>query len=288
MQLSDFADRFERSVLPLKKRSTRATVRSHLNLLLPRLGHLELDQFTYPTVQAFITQLSQEKAPKTVRTIWGTLHNILRRAEREGLVLSVPQPDLPEPDYQDERCFEVAELRALIAASPVPAFDALLAETGARLGEALALVAADLSASNLTLRIDETLFRGEAGTPKTRSGFRTISISPWLCELLLPLAEDGRPLFRTRNGTPWCSNKAGEHIHEVCEAAGVPREPGDGAHAYRRGNITAMVSVLGISEKVASYRVGHKPKSLTLGLYCRPVPGFDKSCANQLAELLKP
>jgi integrase len=277
--LSDYTAEFQDTVLPLKKPSTQGTFASHFRTFLAVLGDLELEELTTPVVQRFITDMAKKHKPGYVRAVWGTLINVLNRAERNGLLDRLPRVDLPKLNFSqdDTCCFSVDEMRRMIAVSPVPAFDALMAETGMRPGEALALTEHDISGVSVTVSKTRSE-RGEIGPPKTRAGFRTLSISPHLAYLL----KSGFPFLKP-NGSPWCHKYVAKHIRRVCVMAGVKEGT---AYGYRRGNATMMTSVLEIHPKVYTYRFGHKPGELILGLYARPVPGFDRDCANKLAKLL--
>ena len=278
MTLLDYTNEFEQTVLPLKKANTQVTFASHFRTFLPALGDLELRELTTPVVQRFITDLAKTRKPRTVHNIWDTLLNILRRAERNDLIDRLPRVDLPKVEgSEDSCCFSVEEMQRLITASEVPAFDALMAETGMRPGEALALTEQDIHHDSLT--INKNIAQdGSIGPPKTRAGVRTLSISPWLRRLL----QAGFPFLKD-DGSPWCRKRAGDHIRRTCVRAGVQEGT---AYGYRRGNATALISVLEVPEKIVAYRLGHKPLGLTLGLYARPVAGFDRDAANRLAKLL--
>jgi integrase len=284
--LRDFAAHFDRSVLPLKKESSSVTMRSHLNTILPALGEVELAGLTYPVLQDFVTSLSGKLEPKSVKNVWSTLSNLLHRAEREGLVTRVPRPDLPKLSYQEQEWLTLEQMRTLIAAASEPAFFALLSETGVRLGEALALTPDDLDLENLTLSINKGVFRGISGSPKSRSSNRVLSVSRWLAAILSRqnlLHSPDTTTFQTRKGTPWSANKAVETIHRTCEQVGIKHV---GAHAFRRGNATTLASGLGVHTKIVAYRLGHASKDITLGVYVKPLPGFDREAADRLGEAL--
>jgi integrase len=288
MKLSDYTAQFCETVLPLKKRTSARTMRSHLTHILPALGATELTDLSYPAVQTFITALSQRLAPATVGSVWRTLSNILNRAEQEQLIVRVPHPDLPEKSYEDQRWLQLDEMKALIAAAnpPYDLFFAVLAETGLRISEARAIMSDDIDFKNLTLNVHQQV--GDCGkftTLKTRNAYRRISLSRRLASLLSASHRlgAGQLLFATRVETPWSSIKALGAIRKTCQAVGIPPA---GAHAFRRGISTIMGSILEVHPKIMAYRLGHGLQDITLGLYTRPVIGFDRECAERLGELL--
>ena len=64
-----------------------STLRVHL---VPAFGDLKLKQITPLAVRAFVTRLSEERSPKTVRNAHALLSNVLRDAVLEGLLLTNP------------------------------------------------------------------------------------------------------------------------------------------------------------------------------------------------------
>jgi integrase len=59
-----------------------------------------------------------------------------------------------------------------------------------------------------------------------------------------------------------------------------------GFHAWRRGAATAWVSQLGMPEKIAAYRLGHRCPGLTLGTYAQTFEGIDKGWELKIEKLL--
>ena len=63
-------------------------------------------------------------------------------------------------------------------------FRSVLAETGARIGEVLALRPQDVDVARGTLSIHQSVYAGSPQDPKTPGSIRSLSISPWLVDQL--------------------------------------------------------------------------------------------------------
>jgi integrase len=149
-------------------------------------------------------------------------------------------------------------MRALIGHSPHPlnGLLALLAETGIRIGEALALDTNSIRGGLLT--VDKNLYRGKPGPPKTDTSYRSLSLSGHLAESLAMLSErQGAILFRNSNDHYlWPGDVAGVMRDKVALSAQLEWR---GFHAFRRGNVSLMRQ-LGVSPTIRLYREGHSPK----------------------------
>lgn len=295
MTFSDYSTQFEQTVLPLHKPATVVTVRSHLKLLRSRIGDLPVDALPYARLQSLFTSLSGAMMPKTVRNIWGSLHLVLNQARREGLISAVPEIKLPKNRRHEQERLTVDQMRAIITAAPEPenVFYRLLAETGMRVGEALALTPADLDLEKQTLTVSKSVFNGQLQEPKTDSAVRTMSLSTKLCSRLsscscfvnTPDSVNNGFVFRTRTGRPWWPGDVLKTLRNHSILANVKPM---GFHAWRRGAITALAD-LGMPEPILAYRVGHRLPGLTMGLYYQPDPEDlkDREWVEKFAEALK-
>jgi integrase len=283
---SEYSVRWEQTILPLSKPATIATVRSHLSKLTCAFGDLPID-LPYRTVQEYFTLQSKTLAPKTVRNIFSSLHLVLSSAMREGLIAKVPQITLPKAGKRELGWLSVDDMKRIIAGSrPTHTpFYALLAETGLRIGEALGLQKWDINGPNGTLVVRRSVYNGRPQAPKTSSAFRTLTISPTLCNLLqsIETPEEGF-LFHTSSGKPWWPDKAAAgDLGQLFKDLKINPV---GFHGFRRGNATLLCSVLGCPEKIAAYRLGHAAQGLTLGLYAQSFSGMDREWVPKIEKAL--
>ena len=262
-------------------------MRSHLKRLNAALGDQPIDM-KYPVVQSFFTDQASTNAPKTVRNLFSTYHTVMAAALREGLIEKIHAVVLPKSTRTEQEWLSVEDMKRIMIGSQSThrVLYATLAETGLRIGEALGLKIGDFDAVNKTLTIRRSLYGGKVQTPKTAASYRTITLSPYLVDLLESVAT-GSPedfLFRSSSGAPlWPEKILVSSLHPLL--ADLKLKPA-GFHSLRRGNATLMCSVLGVPEKIAAYRLGHRAPGLTLGLYAQNFSGIDKDWAPKIGEAL--
>jgi len=287
MTFSEYANQWTRTVLPLSKPATVATMKSHLKTLNAGLGDQPLD-VAYPVVQAVFTDLALKHAPKTVRNIHSTYHNIMSAAVREGVITKVPKVALPKAARSEQDWLDLDAMKRIIRDSRPThrTLYALLSETGLRIGEALGLQVQDVSGEAGTLEIKRSLYNGKVQTPKTEAAYRTLTLSTYLTDMLKDILS-GKPedfIFKSGAGTPlWPDKILLRDLHPLLKD--LKLDP-VGLHAFRRGNATLLCSVLGCPEKIAAHRLGHRAPGLTLGLYAQNFRGIDKEWAPKIGAAL--
>jgi len=287
MTFSEYANQWTRTVLPLSKPATVATMKSHLKTLNAGLGDQPID-VAYPVVQAVFTDLALKHAPKTVRNIHSTYHNIMSAAVREGVITKLPKVALPKAARSEQDWLDLDAMKRIIRDSRPThrTLYALLSETGLRIGEALGLQVQDVSGEAGTLEIKRSLYNGKVQTPKTEAAYRTLTLSTYLTDMLKDILS-GKPedfIFKSGAGTPlWPDKILLRDLHPLLKD--LKLDP-VGLHAFRRGNATLLCSVLGCPEKIAAHRLGHRAPGLTLGLYAQNFRGIDKEWAPKIGAAL--
>lgn len=127
---------------------------------------------------------------------------------------------------------------------------ALLAGTGLRAGEALALKPTDFSPDFRVLRVTRSIWHGREQSPKTPAAVREIDIAEPLAALLKVYAEGKAGyLFATKSGRP-------------LEQRNVNRAAGVGLHAFRRFR-TETLRRARVPEDLIGLWLGHAPRSVT-------------------------
>ncbi len=126
----------------------------------------------------------------------------------------------------------------------------LLAGSGLRIGEALALKATDFSPDFRVLNVTRSIWHGREQDPKTPAAVREVDIAEPLAVLMRVYAE-GRSgyLFATKSGRP----VAQRNVH---------RSVGIGLHAFRRFR-TETLRRARVPEDLIGLWLGHAPKSVT-------------------------
>ena len=182
------------------ERSTIDAYEQHLRLHInPRIGHLKLTELTLPLIADFEDRLRRSVSSAMTRKVMGTLRSMLGNAQVRGLVARNVARDMPrhrsygrdqEPLRVGQDIPSIEEVRAIIDASygrwrPLLIVDCF---TGLRGSELRGLRWIDLE---LTLPVGKLHVRqrlddwGNAGPPKSKSGYRTIPLSKFVVNTLL-------------------------------------------------------------------------------------------------------
>jgi integrase len=278
----EFSDRYKSTILPLKKKATQHTFKSHIKSLNEAFGGCPLADIDHKTIQAVFSNFAKTLEPASVRNLHGTYRLLLSQAKREGIVEEFPKPVLPRAKRVQQDWLRLDQMRDIIRAADTKhkAFVALLAEVGPRVGEAFGLRVEDLTGQ--TLYIQRSIFMKDAQDPKTDNAFRRLYVSEQLVELLRGRADSGY-FFKTRNGGPWWQTYTRVYTDSLLRSLNI--EP-VGFHAWRRGNATALASQFAVPTKIIGDRLGHSHKDLTLGCYAQTIEGSDKPYIDAYAKEL--
>jgi integrase len=195
------------------------TVRRHEELarihVKPALGKTKLSKLDPLQVQSFYrSKLDEGLSAATVVKVHSTLSKALKQAVRWRLIpLNVCESVTPPRVARTEIApLDVRQMKALLRTAEVTdlhALRVLLATTGLRIGEALALRWGDLDLEARTLRVNRTVFRNEVSQPKTKSSRRTIKLS-------------GLAMVRRSRFAFWPVRHGMDPIHAGCTRATFP------------------------------------------------------------------
>jgi integrase len=187
----------------------------------------------------------------------------------------------------------------------------LRTETGARVGELIALRASDVDLENLYVEISKAIWGGTEDDPKTEAGKRSICISAHLGAALKEYLADRTEgyLFQNSAGSPWdASNILVRKVNRLLDDLEIPkidpkllakiigkdrtieqatrskkRAASLGQHSFRHTNATAMDS-LGIPQSIRKQRLGHSGSTVTEN-YTHTFTQDERVAAEKLGEL---
>jgi integrase len=220
-------------------------------------------------------------APGSVRNLLAPVRALLATAHEDGLIRGNPASGLRivqradgEQDESTAKALTEDELRSLLAEVPDEwrLFFNVLAHTGLRIGEAVALTWADIDFGKRRLHVRRRLYRGRFDSPKSRYGRRAVPLTEGLGQALWRLrgtAPDEAPVFTTRDGTYLdASNVAARVLKPAAKRAGVPWA---GFHTFRHTCAT-MLFRHGLNAKQAQMWLGHHSPAFTLATYVHLLP----------------
>jgi integrase len=289
MKLNEQAPRFIHQIASRKRGPARkATLLSFQNrldsVILPRLGEMDLKDIDNGTVRTFVADISQELAPTTVTATLSLLKAVIASAvdqngnrtfNRTWNHEFIDAPLITKMGLNAPIIGRESLLEAISGANSTDrALYSLLAGTGLRIGEALALGTGHESGHGVrinvwnpdkaVIRIQSTVLQnGEIQPmPKTEAGIREVDLHPDL-NLFMKHASLGHGLLFQSDGKPLVYSTVLRRMHKL----GIT----EAFHAFRRFRVTHLENK-NVPHPLVRYWIGHGARDVTDG-YNRT--GFD-------------
>ena len=237
-------------------------------------------------------------AQSTKRTAYAVLKLALDTAVRDRLIAENPLSEIRRPRKAATvvPVMSAAEVEALLDAAKGTHFEALIvfvANTGCRIGEALALRWSDVDLDNSTATIRRSSINST--TTKTAAGVRTCAAAAGSCGRTqgsaLPTAgrpaEDGAGMagpprldLHHRQRDPVDAHNARRNLRSVLKAAGLPQDRP--WHTMRHSLATRLLN-RGVAMPVVAAILGHASIRTTVDIYGHAEPAIN---AEALAEVM--
>jgi integrase len=294
--LNTFAQEWEQHVGSTLKPSTLRAVRSHLRThLLKNMGEMSLTSFTARNVQALVTSLATaELSRKSIENVLTSLHSLLSTAKKWGYVPAVFERSaisLPRAgEKKESRSLEAEDVRRIIAASeePYSTLYAVLACTGIRAGEALALKVTDIDFAHRLIKIRRTLDHATRLTqaPKSKASSADLPIPVLFAERLkLFLAHSWREnadgwLFCNSKGKPMQRDKVVYKLQKTLRDLGIEKA---GLHAFRHMVASELLDA-GASPSVAQRQMRHSDSRTTIETYSHIIGDAHRRAVDTLVD----
>ena len=281
--------------------------------VLPRIGDEPVTAIQRGQLQRMVDELAVERSPEHARKALVAMRVLMRLADRDGLIDNDPcrgvrAPADPEP-MRAARVLEPHEITAIIDAADQDDLRlgrslggpllALLAFTGLRLGEALALPwgpeGVDLENRCLHVLRAVDRVRGLDGRfpfipPKTRSSRRTVPIGADLTRRLVAhrarsrTPQDGELVF-TELGQPLIPNSQPRRAFQrAVRDAGI-HEPFPKLHDLRHAYASALLAA-GLTVHAVAQLLGHSSPQLVMARYGHAYRTEVLSAADRLDALM--
>ncbi len=291
------------SIKPRTMESYRATLRRYV---LPVFGSVKVRQLQKGRVKLFLSgQLRVGFAKNTTRIMHATLRAMLNAAVDDGVILANPADrlgrqlrlTLSKATRQEQiKAFNRHQLDAFLTVTSTqeprwyPVF-LLLARSGLRLGEALALQWEDVHFAERELRVERAIFNGVLSTPKSGHG-RTVDMSKQLTETLrrLQATQKSEKLRRglpelspwvlaSTAGTPLDHANVNKAFKRLLKAAGLQLHftPHGLRHTY-----ASLLLQHGASPAYVQRQLGHASIQLTVDTYGKWLPMGNKAAVDGL------
>jgi integrase len=246
---------------------------------IPYFGRRRLTELEPRDVKAYAVSVAASGVSRnTVRNCVAALRVLLATAVDDGVLRSNPavgvrlpagaQPDEHEPERV--KALTEEELAALLAACPEQwrLLVTLLAQTGLRLGEALALTWAHVDFGRQRVLVRRQYTHGAYGPPKSRYGRRDVPVTSELAQALWERRKAARGaddalVWPGRDGAPLDGSTVYRAVQAAGKAAGVPWVH---PHALRHTCATLLFRA-GLNAKQVQVWLGHHSAAFTLSTY---------------------
>lgn len=290
-----------------RRASTKATYESLLRRhVVPTIGGVRLDRLTPSHVeQVVVSMRAAGVSASTMRMVHTALRQAIDVAVRDGLVRRnvVRAVKRPAASRTEARYLTPDELHRLLATAEGDRLEALwvlLALTGMRRGEALALRWSDVDLDAGTARVERTVARigGELtfSPAKTERSRRTVPLSSPVVAALrehrrrqleermaAPGWNDVQGLvFVTRIGTPIEPHNAWRSFKALAAKAGLEDVK---IHTLRHSVASAALAA-GVPIKVVADLLGHSSTAITADVYSHVTEVLARSAADDVARVV--
>jgi integrase len=236
-----------------------STIENHDSLiknhLMPFFGKKKLREVQPSDISKFLQLKTDEDklSNNTMQNLYGLLRLMFDIAAQFDLIEKSPvRPKLHKPEVEKVKkpTFSAAQIRAILTLLPNEKerlFALLLAVTGMRIGEALALRWMDFNAAKSELSINHTLHRLKLKKPKTETSVGTIGLDPRIAALFV--AHRKRSSFQAKDdfifcrpdGRPMNPSALRNHLYKAIDGLEIERISGKfGYHIFRHSAGTLL------------------------------------------------
>jgi integrase len=294
--------------------SRRATTKelyeklSRLHIEPSPFGRLTLDRVRPSDIDALVLRLRDKGlAESTVQRIFVVLRLALDGAVRDGVIARNPASTMKQPSIERSEAhhLESAQVLALLDQAADTRYHALLrliATTGLRKGEALALRWDDIDLDDGSLHVRGTLARVGGRLivtpPKTALSRRTLPLAPAEVDLLLahrgaqaaerehagPAWSEHGFVFTTETGRPMDPRNVLRALTTAASKAGLS---GVNVHTLRHSAATAWIEA-GVNIKAVSTLLGHADIRITADVYGHVSDAVARAAMQTLSSMLRP
>ncbi len=291
--------------------STRQAYRSHLDLyLLPRLGHVKLQELRPHHIDRFFTEVAggtrKPLSSTSLHRLHATLRSALASAVKRRLISHNPAShvELPSKEHASEPVWTVEDVHRFLtyaANDRLAALYRVAVVAGLRRGELVGLRWIDVDLGGGAIRVAQQVVQLgtqlHVGPPKTRSGERLIAVDPATTALLAAHREQQHGeriawgagwhetghVFTYPDGRVLQPGYVTQKFRRDAERAGLPSIRFHGL----RHTSASLALAAGVPMKVVSDRLGHSTTTITADLYSHVLPAVARDAADAIGALFE-
>ena len=301
---------YELTVKPSTLHNTKMFFKNHI---IPELGNYYVEKITTFRCQQAVNKWFSE-LPKTYKKMYNLASNVLDYAVNNDLIIKNPMKRIIKPKMQKEKkpftnFYSKDELNEFLEACKqkenprIYLFFRILAFTGMRKGEALALKWSDIDFVNQTISINKTLSIGEhnsliIGTPKTKASYRTIQVDEktiyylkeWrkkqrkeLFKIGFNALSNDQLLFSNKNNEPLRPWLVQFWNRSVAKDTGIKYIT---VHGFRHTHASLLFEA-GTPMQDVKERLGHSDINTTMNIYTHVTKAEQKKTADNFARFME-
>jgi integrase len=248
---------------------------------VPYFRSERLSNIDAAAIRSFIAHVSPGRRPNTIRLALAPLRCLLADAAEQGVIRFNPARgvrvgslarDVDEP----VRALDDQQRTAFMATVPekYQLFTRFAFETGLRISELVELRYRDVDFAAGRVHVKRRYREGRVAKPKSRSGVRSIPLTPEMTRLLWQHrkealdASDGALVWPAAAGGHLDATSVARWCKKAADRAGVICTP----HVWRHTCVTNLLRA-GLSVKQAQVWAGHSSPTITLGIYADAMAG---------------
>lgn len=289
-------NQWQATVLPMYKASTQKNHR-HIAAkhLTPRFGDIPVSDITRQEVQSYVAHLTHVGyAPKTIDHIHDVLSAVLRTAVKWGHMQENPARGVDLPTLKTVRpkwVLTTTQATALLAELPPLAqtMAGVAMLTGLRRGELFALRWKTVNLTEAHLTVQEAVYEGAFGTPKTDAGIRRVPLSEATVALLtkwrarVKRTEPEALVFSTYSGKPISPNNVLRRwMFPACTRLKLP----NATWLTFRRTYASWSHDKGVPGKVVAKLMGHTNADVTLNVYTQVMDDSLRTAVDRVGKEL--
>ncbi|WP_442765355.1 tyrosine-type recombinase/integrase [Sulfurospirillum cavolei] len=300
--LQDFAEEFfELQKTQIRPHTLERNIMHYNNHIAPYFGKKELGNITPLEIERWQNQLLQKYKHLTVQKFRSILFSIYDKALHNDIVLKNPLEKVTAPKVQNNfkieeiNPFTEKELNQIIehANGYMKNFIKLMAATGMRPGEIIALKWSDIDFEKRTIKVERTRLRSKKGEDivdgltKTMSSNRFVDMLNATYDALMAqskLTNESEYIFLNQSNMPFYNHDIiGVNFRKILKQSGVKARP---LYNLRHTFASQMISK-GADITWVSKMLGHKDVSITLKIYTKFIQEDDETRLRKIAQMDK-
>lgn len=322
MAFQDLCNDWERYYSQDAKESSLRARRIALKQIIKEFGKAPLRKINRKAYQDIIDTLSTQYSANYVSSIHTSANMVFEYAYSLKLIREIPSKGIKLPKKKatvnelekresiNEKFLEKEELEEFLSVAKNKGLESdllaftLLAYTGLRIGEMIALKWNDIDFKNQTLRVIKTYYNPTNNktkykllTPKTEGSIRTITIDPILIELLFKhkkeqdkLIIENRPfyiesgfIFANNEGYPKTIKHISIRMKRLLQLTSIKKHVTP--HSFRHTHTSLLIEA-NVHIKEIQERLGHSDINTTMDIYAHMTQNIKKEATKKFGDLM--